>query len=46
VLLYLYPFKFSARPTGAVYNVVADALSRIFEGEFQDTPGTGCVALL
>ena len=45
-LLYLYSFIFSVRHTRGICSVVADALSRIFEGKCLDTPGTGCVAFM
>ena len=41
----LAPFKFTVKHTRGVDNVVADALSRIFEGKTKETPEMCCSAL-
>jgi hypothetical protein len=45
-ILRLAPFKFRLKHTRGVDNVVADALSRIFERDSGETHETNCVALL
>jgi hypothetical protein len=45
-VLRLAPFKFRVRHTRGVDTVVADALSRIFEGENEDGPELVCASLL
>jgi len=44
-ILRLTPFKFTVKHTRGVDNVVADALSRIFEGKTKETPEMCCSAL-
>ena len=45
-ILRLAPFKFRVSHTEGVDNVVADALSRVFEGECEEIPEMTCAALL
>jgi hypothetical protein len=45
-VLRLAPFKFKVRHTRDVDNVVADALSRMFEGHCEDNPDVVCASLL
>jgi len=45
-VLRLAPFKFRVKHTREVDNVVADALSRIFEGKSCKTPEVMCATLL
>ena len=44
-ILRLAPFKFTVKHTREVDNVVADVLSRIFEGKTEETPEMCCSAL-
>ena len=44
-ILRLAPFKFTVKHTRGVANVVADVLSRIFEGKTEETPEMCCSAL-
>jgi hypothetical protein len=45
-VLRLAPFKFKVMYARGVDNVVADALSRMFEGHKDDSPEMACVSLL
>ena len=45
-VLRLAPFKFWVKHMRGANNVVADALSRMLEGESQETPEMKCAALL
>ena len=44
-ILCLAPFKFRVMNTRGVDNVVADALSRMFEGNAGEVPEVNCAAL-
>jgi hypothetical protein len=44
-ILRLAPFKFRVQHTREVDNVVADALSRMFDGNSGETPEMNCAAL-
>jgi hypothetical protein len=46
LVLRLAPFKFKVRHTRGVDNVVADALSRMFEGQSDTSPEIACASLL
>ena len=45
-ILRLAPFKFKVKPPRGADNVVADALSRVFEGQSEESPEMVCAALL
>jgi hypothetical protein len=45
-ILHLAPFKFKVKHTRGVENVVADMLSRMFEGGGGENPEVTCAALL
>lgn len=45
-ILFLAPFKFRAKHTRGVDNVVSDALSRMFEGVSLENTDISCAALL
>jgi hypothetical protein len=45
-ILRLSPFKFKVKHTHGVDNVVADALSRMFEGQCQENPELICAGML
>ena len=45
-VLRLAPFKFRVRHTRGVDNIVADALSRMFDGHTEDLPDLVCASLL
>ena len=45
-ILRLAPFKFRVRHTRGVDNVVADALSRMFEGDRGENPEAMCAGLI
>jgi hypothetical protein len=45
-ILRLYPLKFKVKHTRRVDNLVADALSRMFEGQCPETPELICTGIL